>query len=197
MEHSPCVPLCYEQVARHARSISGTHIFSCVLSWFADCKHHVQFWKGWSQETDSRKQLKCVRYINIPIWFRWLFFIEFNIFKCPSYPVWSFLYTFCRHKHTHTHTHAHTHTDMTTLFYPCCKCACGITINAKDSPCLHAHNRISKWEILNNNSFVAKCFVRMHENGVANETIVVQWVIRTALWGFKVVIKHGFVHCSL
>ena len=71
------------------------------------------------------------------------------------------------------------------------------TINAKDSPCLHAHNCISNSAILNNNCIV-KWFVRMctsFENGIINETIVVQWAVRTALWDFKVVKKHGLVHC--
>ena len=45
------------------------------------------------------------------------------------------------------------------------------TMNAKDSPCLHAHNLISNSAILNNNCFVAKWFVCMRtsfENGVCN-----------------------------
>jgi len=46
------------------------------------------------------------------------------------------------------------------------------TVDAKDSPCLHACNHISNSTILNNNCFIAKVFVRMHtifENGIANE----------------------------
>jgi len=35
--------------------------------------------------------LTCVRYRNVPIWFCWLFFIEYNVFKYPSYPDWSVL----------------------------------------------------------------------------------------------------------
>jgi len=52
-----------------------------------------------------------------------------------------------------------------------------ILMDAKDSPCLHAHNRISNSKILNNNCFIANWFVRMRtifENVVANEAIVLQ-----------------------
>ena len=39
------------------------------------------------------------------MWFRWLFFIKYNVFKCPSYPVWSILNFLPTHTHTHTHRH--------------------------------------------------------------------------------------------
>ena len=76
------------------------------------------------------------------------------------------------------------------------------TMNAKarDSPCLHAHNHISNSTILNNNCFVAKWFVCMRtifENGIANEAIVLQWLVRTTSGDFKVVKSDGLVHCSV
>ena len=61
--------------------------------------------------------LTCVRYRNVPIWFCWLFFIEYNVFKYPSYPAWSVLNIFfCQH----------THTDTMALLYPCCTCTRGV-----------------------------------------------------------------------
>jgi len=51
------------------------------------------------------------------------------------------------------------------------------TMDAKDSPCLHAHNHISNSAILNDACFVAKGFVCIHtskENGMVNEAIVLQ-----------------------
>ena len=64
------------------------------------------------------------------------------------------------------------------------------TMDAKDSPCLHEQNRISNSTILNNNCFVVKWFVCMctiFENGASNEAIVLQWLVWTASWDFKVV----------
>jgi len=55
MEHLSLPPLHYEHVARHARSIPGMPVILRACSWFADRKYHMQFWKGWSQETNDRK----------------------------------------------------------------------------------------------------------------------------------------------
>jgi len=66
------------------------------------------------------------------------------------------------------------------------------TMDAKDPPCHHAHNRTFNSTILNNNCFIAKWFVCMRtnfENGIANEAIVLLWLVWTASWDFKVVKK--------
>ena len=74
------------------------------------------------------------------------------------------------------------------------------TMDAKDSLCLHAHNRISNSAILNNNFFIAKWFVCMClGNGIANEAIVLLLPVRTASWDFKVVQKWwlGTAQCKM
>jgi len=46
MEYLPHVPLHYQHVARHARSILGMPVILCVHSGFADRKYHVRFQRG-------------------------------------------------------------------------------------------------------------------------------------------------------
>ena len=41
------------------------------------------------------------------------------------------------------------------------------------------------------------CMCTSEENGVANEAIVVQWLVQTTSWDFKVVKSDGLVHCSV
>ena len=46
MEYLHRMPLRYEHIARHARSIPGMPVISHARSWFADCKCHMQFKRG-------------------------------------------------------------------------------------------------------------------------------------------------------
>ena len=60
------------------------------------------------------------------------------------------------------------------------------TMDAKDSPCLHANNHVSNSAFLHNNCFIAKWFLmHAYKFGIANEAIVLQWAVWIASCDFK------------
>lgn len=70
---------------------------------------------------------------------------------------------------------------------------------ASSSVCMHT-DRVSNSVILSNDyvSLLCGLWACTHgKNGIANETTVLQWVVSSALWGFKVVKKQAGALLSL